>query len=141
MGRLFREAPVNSIWEGSGNVMCLDVLRAAAQHPEEVQAMLDQLLEVAAGEPVIRGQLEQLRKDLAQAPADAERGARRLTQKLVLCVQACLMRQHASPAAAAAFISSRYDPDWGTVLGISAGTRDVRGLLREAWEADTQGGQ
>jgi putative acyl-CoA dehydrogenase len=133
MGRLYREAPVNSIWEGSGNVMCLDVLRAVSRSPEDVQLVLGNLLDVVADEPVVRAQVEQLRAKLLQPTPDMEREARRLTQKLALCVQASLMLQHASSAAAGAFISSRFDPDWGTVFGVSAGTSDVASLLRDAW--------
>ncbi|MGE4340094.1 MAG: acyl-CoA dehydrogenase family protein [Pigmentiphaga sp.] len=138
MGRLYREAPVNSIWEGSGNVMCLDLLRAVSRSPEDVNLVLGHLLDVAADEPLLRTQVEQLRAKLLQPTADVERDARRLTQKLALCVQAGLMLQYASPTAAAAFISSRFDPDWGTVFGISAGTTDVATLLRDAWEASPE---
>lgn len=141
MGRLYREAPVNSIWEGSGNVMCLDVLRAVSRSPEDVQRVLGHLLDVAADEPVVRSQIEQLRAKLLQPAPDVEREARRLTQKLALCAQAGLMLQHASSAAAAAFIGSRFDPDWGTVFGVGAGAIDVAALLRDAWDDGTNGVQ
>ena len=95
--------------------------------------MLGHLLDVVADEPVVRAQVEQLRAKLLQPAPDMEREARRLTQKLALCVQAGLMLQHASSTAAGAFISSRFDPDWGTVFGVSAGTTDVTTLLRDAW--------
>jgi len=134
MGRLFREAPVNSIWEGSGNVMCLDLLRAVSRAPEDAQRVLAHLLDVVADEPVVRTKVEQLRARLLNPAADTEREARRLTQTLALCVQASLMLQHASPAASAAFIQSRFDPDWGMVFGASAGTTDLTSLLRDAWE-------
>ena len=136
MGRLFREAPVNSIWEGSGNVMCLDVLRAVSRNPDDVQLVLDQLADIAAGEPRVLTQLQQVRSAFQHPPAELEREARRLTQKLALCVQAGLMLQHASPLASAAFIGSRFDADWGPVVGVSAGTEDVAALLREAWTAE-----
>jgi len=136
MGRLFREAPVNAIWEGSGNVMCLDMLRAVSRAPEETQQVLAQLLDVVADEPMVRSKVEQLRTQLLRPTTETEREARRLTQTLAVCVQASLMLQHASPGAAAAFIQSRFDPDWGTVFGASAGTTDVHSLLRDAWEGD-----
>lgn len=133
MGRLFREAPVNSIWEGSGNVMCLDVLRAISRNPDDVHLVLDYLEAVSAGEPALLAQLYWIRSTLRRPPAELEHHARRITQKLALSVQAGLMLQHADPASAAAFISSRFDPDWGTVVGISAGTEDVAALLASAW--------
>jgi putative acyl-CoA dehydrogenase len=133
MGRLFREAPVNSIWEGSGNVMCLDMLRAASRRPDDVCLVLDHLAAVASGEPVLLGQIRAVRGSLFGPPEDLERQARRVTQKLALCIQAVLMLKHASQAAAAAFIDSRFDLDWGTVTGVTAGTCDVATLLSENW--------
>ena len=124
MGRLFREAPVNSIWEGSGNVMCLDVLRAVSRNPDDVHLVLDQLHEVATGEPRVQDALQAVRK-MTQLPLqELEQQARRFTQRLVLAAQACLMLEHASAQESAAFLSSRFDPDWGPVTGISAGTSD-----------------
>jgi len=134
LGRLYREAPVNSIWEGSGNVMCLDMLRAVARFPEDAQHVSAHLLDVVADEPVVRTKVQALRAALSAPALDVQRDARRLAQTLALCVQASLMLQHASPQAASAFIHSRFDPDWGAVLGVNAGTTDVSGLLRDAWE-------
>jgi len=141
LGRLFREAPVNSIWEGSGNVMCLDMLRAVARAPEDAERVLAHLLDVAASEPIVRAQLEQLRTQLLHPNADTEREARRLAQTLALCVEACLMLQHASPAASAAFIQSRFAPDWGAIVGTCGGAgmtnTAAQQLLRDTWEEDT----
>lgn len=133
MGRLFREAPVNSIWEGSGNVMCLDVLRAISRNPDDAHLVLDNLQSVASQAPAVLTQVQKLR-DAIQLPAETlEREARRFTQRLALTAQACLMLEHASADASAAFIGSRFDPDWGPVTGITSGTRDAAGLLRAAW--------
>ena len=133
MGRLFREAPVNSIWEGSGNVMCLDVLRAVSRNPDDAHLVLDHLHGVATQYTVVMAQLHKLRDALQQPPETLEREARRFTQRLALVTQACLMLQHASAEASAAFIGSRFDPDWGPVMGITAGTADPAALLRAAW--------
>ena len=134
MGRLFREAPVNSIWEGSGNVMCLDVLRAIARHPDDAHQVLDRLRDVASQDGRLHAQVQGLRDAVALAPAELERQARRFTQRLALTVQACLMLQHASAEASAAFIGSRCDPDWGTLAGVSCGTREPLALLQAAWQ-------
>ncbi|MFM9923967.1 acyl-CoA dehydrogenase family protein [Variovorax sp. H27-G14] len=133
MGRLFREAPVNSIWEGSGNVMCLDVLRAVARNPDDVHLVLDQLGDIATGEPRLQAALQSVRQMVQLPPQELERQARRFTQRLVLATQACLMLEHASAEASAAFVSSRFDPDWGVVSGIGAGTSDPGALVRAAW--------
>jgi putative acyl-CoA dehydrogenase len=133
MGRLFREAPVNSIWEGSGNVMCLDVLRAVSRNPDDAHLVLDHLHSVATQDTVVLAQLHKLRDALQQPPETLERQARRFTQRLALVTQACLMLQHASADASAAFIGSRFDPDWGPVMGITSGTTNPAALLLAAW--------
>jgi putative acyl-CoA dehydrogenase len=118
VARLFRESPVNSIWEGSGNVMCLDVLRAIAREPEAAQALFADLADAAAGEPRLLATLQSLRGLLAQPPAQLEALARVLAQRLVLVAQAALLRRHAPAAVADAFIASRFgDADAGRVVG------------------------
>ncbi|MBS7781634.1 acyl-CoA dehydrogenase family protein [Acidovorax sp. CCYZU-2555] len=133
MGRLFREAPLNSIWEGSGNVMCLDVLRAVSRNPDDAHLLLDHLQDIATQAPPLLAQVRQLRAALQLPPEALERQARRFTQRLALATQGCLMLQHASTEAASAFISSRFDPDWGPVTGITSGSHDPAALLRAAW--------
>lgn len=133
MGRLFREAPVNSIWEGSGNVMCLDVLRAVSRNPDDAHLLLDHLQDIATQAPPLLAQVRQLRAALQLPPDTLERQARRFAQRLALTAQGCLMLQHASTEAASAFIGSRFDPDWGPVMGITSGSNDPAALLRAAW--------
>ncbi|PZU42345.1 MAG: DNA alkylation response protein, partial [Acidovorax sp.] len=125
MARLFREAPVNSIWEGSGNVMCLDVLRALQREPEAAHALLTELHAAAQGEPRIAAAARELQALLA-APAEQLEGLGRvLTQRLVLLAQACLLRQQAPAAVADAFVATRL-ADSGA--GRVAGAIDPRGL-------------
>ncbi|MDR3002629.1 MAG: acyl-CoA dehydrogenase family protein [Acidovorax sp.] len=133
MGRLFREAPVNSIWEGSGNVMCLDVLRALARSPQDMQLLLDHLQGTASQEPQLQAQLAQLRASCHLPPAQLEREARRFTQRLALLVQSCLMLEQSGSAMAEAFVASRWDADWGGVLGVACGTDQPEAILRAAW--------
>ena len=135
MARLFREAPVNSIWEGSGNVMCLDVLRALAREPEAAAALLADLAPAAQGEPRLATALVTLGRDLATPGALNEAGARAVAQRLVLLVQACLLQQQAPAFVADAFFATRFaEPHWGRVVG-AMDTRgmDVAALLGRAF--------
>src|SRR3546814_3179599 len=87
MARLYRETPVNSIWEGSGNVMCLDVLRALKRHPELAQALFASLERDTADDAAPREHLQRLLTLLASSGADLEAAARYVAQELVLLVQ------------------------------------------------------
>ncbi len=95
MARLFREAPVNSIWEGSGNVMCLDMLRAVAREPVAAFALLDRLGATAPDDPAIAREAAALRDMLGWAPTPLEAAGRLFAQRLILLVQACLLRESA----------------------------------------------
>ncbi len=137
MARLFLEAPVNSIWEGSGNVMCLDVLRALARDPGAAQALLEELAPTAQGELRIGAALRQLGVLLALPPHELEAMGRLAVQRLVQVAQACLLRQHAPSAVADAFIATRLgDAGGGRVAGaVDARTLDVDAILQRAWPA------
>lgn len=133
MARLYRDIPVNSIWEGSGNVMCLDVLRAIAQSPQDAQALLDDLRERGADDPRVRGPLQALADDM-RLPLEAQEGnARRFTARLVQLVQSVLMLQYAPATVSDAFIASRLDAQWGRVFGTLPPGSDVDTVLRRAW--------
>lgn len=138
VARLFREAPVNSIWEGSGNVMCLDVLRAMAREPEAVAALLESLAPVAAGDARLLAALQGLGRLLRQPPEQLEAMGRVLVQQLVLVAQGCLLRERAPAAVADAFIASRLaDPLAGRVAGaIDTRAMDVAALLARALPQD-----
>ena len=130
MGRLFREAPVNSIWEGSGNVMCLDVMRAFAKEPQAVFALLDGF----AGDERVDREIARLRGLLVAEPQALEGMGRLLTQSLVLIAQAALLRQHSPAFVAEAFIATRFgEIGWGRVIGaIDTRGIDVQSLLERA---------
>jgi putative acyl-CoA dehydrogenase len=83
MPRLYREAPVNAIWEGSGNVQCLDVLRAIGKEPATLDALLDGVAQAAGASPLLDRQLREL-KDGALDPASLPFDARTLVGKLAL---------------------------------------------------------
>ncbi|MEN2427639.1 acyl-CoA dehydrogenase family protein [Chromobacterium vaccinii] len=131
MARLFREAPVNSIWEGSGNVMCLDVMRALRREPEAWQRLLDELAGLAGDDRRLRAALADLQAMAALSAPELEALGRRFAQQLALTVQGSLLRACAPAAVADGFIASRLaDGHWGRVAGaLDARAVDVGYLL------------
>ena len=114
LARLYREAPVNSIWEGSGNVMCLDVLKAMQREPDLRDALWNALQTMAAGDTPIQQALQRLQRQWQAFEHDAwaqQAQARQWVQQLVLVVQAGLMRRYADTTRADAFVTSRLGPD------------------------------
>jgi putative acyl-CoA dehydrogenase len=136
MGRLYREAPVNSIWEGSGNVMCLDVMRAVARDPQAFLDLLDEIDADVGEDRALRAEVDGLRGMLATPPDQLEALGRRLASRLVLLAQAALLRRHAPGFVADAFAASRLDPRWGAVAGaLDIRSIDVDALLQRAFPA------
>ena len=133
MARMYREAPVNSIWEGSGNVMCLDVLRAIEREPEGFALLLAQLNGTTMVHPGLQNLVHALQKGLATPPEQREMLARRFVQQLVLAAQASLMLQHAPSSMAEAFIASRTDAECGRVYGTLAAPALQYEILGRAW--------
>ncbi|RKP58560.1 isovaleryl-CoA dehydrogenase [Pararobbsia silviterrae] len=107
MARFYREAPVNSIWEGSGNVMCLDVLRAIEREPDAARALLDDWRDAAAGDRGLLDALAYVTRVLGASAAEREGSARRIAQTIVLIAQSVLLRRHGAGASADAFIATR----------------------------------
>ena len=130
VARLFREAPVNSIWEGSGNVMCLDVLRALSRERDALHLLFDDFSHVALDEPRIAKALHELHALFTAPPDQLEGIARLLVQRLVLIAQACLLKRHAPAYMADAFIATRLASPTG-INGVF-GAMDVRGLEVDA---------
>jgi putative acyl-CoA dehydrogenase len=121
-GRLFRESPLNGIWEGSGNVICLDVLRSVEREPESLAALLREIGAAAAGNAHLKAALARLQKEFDDR-ANLESRARRLVELAATALQASLMLRHSDARAAEAFCASRLAGDWGRVLGtLPAGT-------------------
>lgn len=136
MGRLFREAPVNSIWEGSGNVMCLDVMRAIGKEPAAAMAVLDDLAQGMSGDARLKAARQALQDMLKEPPEQLEALGRRFAERLVLLAQACLLQRHAPSLVADAFIQTRLDPQWGRVVGsIDTRTLAVDAILQRAYPA------
>lgn len=133
MARLYRDIPVNSIWEGSGNVMCLDVLRAISRDPQGAHALLADLQQRSRGDQRLQAPLQALAKALQWPPEQQEAHARRLCSLLIQVVQAVLMLQHAPAPVADAFIASRMDAEWGRVYGALPASIDTQAVLQRAW--------
>ncbi len=104
--RLFRESPVNAIWEGSGNVQCLDVLRAMQKTPEVVGAFLREVGKAKGAHAALDRWVAALQKDLTDL-ADLEYRARDVVDRMALALQAALLAQHAPACVADAFCASR----------------------------------
>jgi len=116
MPRLYREAPLNSIWEGSGNVNALDVLRAMDREPESVSAFMGEVEQARGSDPRLDRSIDQLKKELTNG-AGAEAGARRLVERMAIVLEGSLLVRHGDPQVAEAFAASRLGGDWGHSFG------------------------
>ena len=115
---MYRESPLNSIWEGSGNVNALDVLRALEREPETAEAFLAEVRLAAGADPRLDAAIERLERELAEPD---EQGARRLLELLAVTLQASLLLRHAPPEVADAFCASRLDRPGGVYGTLPAG--------------------
>jgi putative acyl-CoA dehydrogenase len=129
MPRLYREAPVNSIWEGSGNVMCLDVLRALARTPNAVEVLRAEL--DGSGDARLKRFAQRVADHLTAADRNEESQARALTRDLVLALQAATLVKHAPPAVTDAFCASRLGSEIGA-FGLLPRGVDLRAIVERA---------
>jgi putative acyl-CoA dehydrogenase len=127
--RLYRQAPLNSIWEGSGNIQCLDVLRALSREPQVLHALDAELNAVAGADAIYDAALRALRVQLAATPEQAQ--ARRITERLALLLQAAVLLRAQSPNASA-FIRSRLGAEHGMAFGTLPADIDVGAVLGRA---------
>ncbi|MEN3583471.1 acyl-CoA dehydrogenase family protein [Streptomyces sp. ZYX-F-203] len=128
MARLYREAPLNGIWEGSGNVNALDVLRAVEREPESVEAFGAEIEAATGADRRLDTAWRELRGELS-SPADAQARARRIVERAALVLQGSLLVRHAPAAVADAFCASRLAGDGGRSFGTLAPATDFRALL------------
>jgi putative acyl-CoA dehydrogenase len=128
MPRLYREAPVNSIWEGSGNVMCLDVLRAMGRTPNIADVLRIEL----GSDPRLRSFSDRLLKRLGAPDRNDETQARALVRELVLALQAALLVKHGPAAVADAFCASRLGGEGGSVFGLLPRGVDLHAIVERA---------
>ena len=140
LARMAREMPVNSIWEGSGNIMCLDVLRAFGKSAATREAVLQELDRRARPASQFRRGVRALRGAGSAPATPTEAQARRFAQLFVTLMQASvLLTAAAGPAARAVaegFCATRLDPEsgWGAVFGAGGAALDAAAILGRAWQ-------
>jgi putative acyl-CoA dehydrogenase len=128
MPRLYREMPLSSIWEGSGNVMALDVLRALKASPEVLETYLDEVDEAAGADPRLDAYSAALRDEFAD-PEAIELRARRVVERMALALQGSLLVRHAPAPVADAFCASRLAGDAGLQYGTLPAGVDVQAIV------------
>jgi putative acyl-CoA dehydrogenase len=114
--RLYRESPLNSIWEGAGNVNCLDVLRVIDREPGALEAVLDEVAPARGADRRLDAHVAVLERELADS-GNHEISARRIVERLALALQGALLVRHGHPAIADAFCASRLAGDRGAAFG------------------------
>ncbi|MBK6007785.1 isovaleryl-CoA dehydrogenase [Ramlibacter ginsenosidimutans] len=130
MARIYREMPLNSIWEGAGNIMALDLLRALRK-ADAAAALAQELAPVRGAHPALDRMAAGLPTRVEEMASEVE--ARRLAQDVALTVQAALLRQTAPDAVFDAFCASRLGGDWGQAFGTLSARTDFDGILQRAW--------
>jgi putative acyl-CoA dehydrogenase len=131
MPRLYREAPLISIWEGSGNVAALDTLRAMGREPEAIEAFFAELQLAAGADARYDDALAMMQKEFSDLD-DLQFRARRLVERMALLLQASLLLRHAPAAVSDAFVGSRLAGDWGLAYGTLPAGTDSAAILERA---------
>jgi putative acyl-CoA dehydrogenase len=126
--RIYREVPVNAIWEGSGNVMALDMLRVAQRDPEAMAQVLDELTAASAGHATLAGACTRIRNWLGD-PQLLETRGRQISEALAVLAAATLLHAHAPAAVADAFIATRLAGNPRQLYGQGLEASDVPGIL------------
>jgi putative acyl-CoA dehydrogenase len=134
---LYRDAPLNSIWEGSGNVLALDVLRAMVKEPEGLPAFLEECESAAGADPRLDAHLKRVREHTTAvfAGEDPQFLARRVVEDLAVALQASLLVRYAPPASADAFCAARLAAENGRVYGTLPGGVDAQAIIERAYLA------
>jgi putative acyl-CoA dehydrogenase len=137
MPRLFRDSPLNSIWEGSGNVAALDVLRAMGREPEGLPAFLGEVEQAAGADARLDAHVDGLKRSLAAVASggDPQFGARRVVEDMGLALQGSLLVRHAPAAVADAFCASRLAREGGRVFGTLPAGVDAAAIVDRALAA------
>ncbi|MEU1821069.1 acyl-CoA dehydrogenase family protein [Streptomyces abikoensis] len=134
MPRLYREAPLLSIWEGSGNVAALDVLRALTREPDSLDAYFTEVEAASGADSRLDAAVARLRALLGELsdPHRSQLLARRVAEQLTLVLQGSLLVRHSTPAVADAFCASRLGGEWGHAFGTLPTGTDLGQILERA---------
>jgi putative acyl-CoA dehydrogenase len=132
LARLYREAPLNAIWEGSGNVIALDVLRTLRREPAALEVFLAEVAPARAADPRVEASARSVSDRLAGAVGEMD--ARRLVEDMALLLQGALLVRCAPAAVADAFCASRLGGDWGRSFGTLPAGADVDAIVRRQVE-------
>ncbi|HWD11442.1 MAG TPA: isovaleryl-CoA dehydrogenase [Solirubrobacteraceae bacterium] len=131
MPRLYREAPLASIWEGSGNVMSLDVLRALTRSPRSLEVFVAEIEQAAGADPRLDESVRRLKDQFAD-PATLEQRARRVVESMALCLQGSLLVRYGPAPVADAFCASRLDGDGGREYGTLPAGVDFAAIIERS---------
>lgn len=131
--RIFRQSPLNSIWEGSGNVICLDVLRAMERAPEAVPAFINEIEAAHGAYAALDRLIDNVKDALVQTPE--EQYARHLVETMALALQGSLLARHGPAAVADAFCATRLNSHPGGSYGATLATLDISAILARAMPA------
>ena len=129
--RLYREAPLNAIWEGSGNVIALDMNRAVAKSPESLEAFLSELECSAGSHPPLKTELDLIRQQFTDVTA-GEANSRRLIERLAVAWSSALLIAHGNQSVADAYLRSRLGGDHGSQFGTLPTDCDLAGIAQRA---------
>jgi putative acyl-CoA dehydrogenase len=128
MPRLYRQAPLNGIWEGSGNVICLDLLRTMNREPQAVEALLAEAQTARGGDRRLDRAIDRLEAGIGDLSREIH--ARRLAELIAVVLQAGLLVKHGPAPVADAFCASRLDSEWHGTYGTLPGDVDFDGILK-----------
>jgi len=131
LGMLYKEIPLNSIWEGSGNVMCLDVLRALQKSQDGLEAYFAELIPAHGNDKRLDVAINDLKTEFADL-TEIEHRARRVVEKMMATLQGALLVRHSTPAVSDAFCASRLGGDWGHAFGTLPKGVDTRAIADRA---------
>jgi putative acyl-CoA dehydrogenase len=129
MPRLYREAPLNGIWEGSGNVNALDVLRAMSREPQSLEALRSEISIAAGADRRLDAAMAELEKQLVDVE---ETSARRLVERMCQVFAGSLLVRHGAPAVADAYCATRLGGDWGQAYGTLPVGTDTKAIIAQA---------
>jgi putative acyl-CoA dehydrogenase len=131
MARLYREAPLNAIWEGTSNMMCMDVLRSLRRDAATSEVFVAEVMRARGADRHLDRWLDRLGTEMAR-PRNGDGHARRLCNTMAYALQASELHQHASPDVFETFCRSRLQGDWGHVFGTLDSTPELKGIVERA---------